>query len=374
MSQETGLDLQFYDADAPSEHGPTAKVLLLGGVGPLAPSAPPRKDAALSALFAAHDLRVLALLTDAAYTDSRVSGKAAADWAAAMGADAASLAGMEGEHCSQTRDLLGGVEQIGAGETETEAVRPLVRNLGGVRLGVLALAERRAGGFDGRADILHPMACDRVRMLQAQCDHVIVFCHAGLPKANLPLPEWRARYRRLVDSGASVVVGMPPAGVSGWEEYRHGLVFYGLGTLADDREGADARSLALSLKLGQNGRFTYEVHMLERDCGTLRVCESEAAKQTINETNALFFDEKEYLARCTALCRSAYDAWERETCAIHAQGFGRGLLNALLPQSANSAKREDEAQLKALLGNESLRLAVFRALAAREATEQGGCA
>jgi len=371
MSQETGLDLQFYDADAPTENGPTTKVLLLGGVGPLAPSAP-RKDAAVSALFAGHDLRALSLLKDAAYAESGVSGKAAAEWAAGIGVDVVSLAGMEGEHCSETRDLLGGVELIGAGETEAETFRPLLRNIGGVRLGVLALAERRAGGFDGRANILHPLACDRVRMLQAQCDHVIVFCHAGLPKANLPLPEWRARYRRLVDSGASVVVGMPPAGVSGWEEYRHGLVFYGLGTLADDREGADARSLALSLKLGQNGRFTYEVHMLERDCGTLRVCESEATKQSINETNALFFDERAYLAQSTALCRAAFDAWERETCAIHAQGFGRGLLNALLPQSANNAKREDEAQLKALLENESLRLAVLRALVAREATEQGG--
>lgn len=372
MSSETGLELQFFDIDAPATNGPTAKLLLLGGVGSLSPSSPPRMDAALSALLAAHDLVALSLLADTTNEDSSASGAAAAEWAAGIGADFVSIAGLESETPPEASRFPGNIERIGAGETEAEAFRPLVKNHNGVRIGVLALAERRAGGFDGHADILHPLACDRVRMLQAQCDHVVVFCHAGLPKANLPLPEWRARYRRLVDSGASVVVGQPPAGVSGWEEYRHGLVFYGLGTLADDREGADARSLALSLKLGQNGRFTYEVHMLERDCGMLRFCESEAAKQSINEINTLFFDEKEYLTRCRALCCGAYDAWTRETCAAHAKGIGRGLLNALLPQSADNAKREDEAQLKALLENESLRLAVFRALVAREAEEQGG--
>ena len=372
MISDTDLELQFFDVDAPAANGPTMKLLLLGGVGPLSPSSPPSMDAALSALLAAHDLIALALLADTASEDSSVGGTAAAEWASGIGADFVSLAGLEGGMFPKMSTLAGGIDSIGAGETEVEAFRPLIRNDNGVRIGVLALSERRVGGFDGRADILHPLVYDRVRMLQAQCDHVIVFCHAGLPKASLPLPEWRARFRRLVDCGASVVVGQPPSGVSGWEEYRQGLVFYGLGTLADDRGGADARSLALSLTLGQNGRFAYETRLLEREGGILRMSENEAEKQSINEINALFFDEKAYLAQSTALCRAAYEAWGKDTCPPHTAGLGRGFLSLLLPEAAGKAKREEEARLKALLENESLRLSALRALVARKTEEQGG--
>ena len=371
MSSETGLELQFFDVDIPVPNRHAVQTLLLGGVGPLNPASLPKMSASFSAWFEAHELRALALLTDPGFSAGDAGGATAFDWVASIGADIASLAGMVGRTPPRANMESNSMATLGAGETEAEAFRPVLRNIDGVRVGFLAFSERPANGFDGRADLLHPMAYDRVRMLQAQCDHVIVFCHAGLPKANLPLPEWRARYRRFVDAGASVVVGMPPSGVSGWEEYRNGLVFYGLGTLADDRESADDCSLAVSLSLERNGRFQYETRLIERSGGALRFSENEAEKQLINERNALFFDEQAYLTRSTEFCREIYDAWKRETGVFRTPGLGRGIFGALLSQSVQNAKREDEAKLKALLENESLRLAVRRALAAREA-EKGG--
>lgn len=371
MNTETGLEQQFFDIDTPIANGRAVEALLLGGVGPLSPSPALKPDAKLAALLAAQELCVVGLRANAADSAESDGGAATPDWIAGIGADIVSLAETEGGDFPQARFETPALATIGAGKTEAEAFRPVVRNIDGVRVGVLAFSERHANGFDGQADILHPMAYDRVRMLQAQCDHVIVLCHAGLPGANLPLPEWRERYRRFVDAGASIVVGMPPGGVSGWEEYRHGLVFYGLGTLAGGRENADGRSLALLLSLERNGRFHYEAHLLERAGDVLRLSEDETAKQSVNEINALFLDEKAYRTRCTALCRETYDAWVRDGAA-HAPGLGRGLINALRPQSAQNAKRGAEARLKALLENESLRLAVRRALAAREAEEHGG--
>jgi len=370
MSPDIGLDLQFYDAEESQGNGPLAKVLLLGGLGPLSPSALPQPDEETAALFAGHDLRGLGLLADAAFAQTAASGKTALDFCAKLGADVVSLAGMEGGALTQTRGLLGAIDSVGAGEAEAEAFRPVVRNIGGIRLGILAFSERRAERFDGRANILHPMVYDRVRMLQAQCDHIVVFCHAGLPKANLPLPDWRARYRRFIDAGASIVAGMPPSGISGWEEYRNGLVFYGLGTLADDREDAGDRSLALQLALERNGRFRYEVRMLERAGGTLRLCEREAEKKEINDINALLVNERAYLEQSSALCRTAYETWERENCANSA-GSRRGLLGAFLPQTAEQRKREEEARLRALLENESLRMAVLCALETRQNEKTG---
>ena len=369
MNPETGLELQFFELDNPLDNRHEARVLLLGGVDAHLPISLPKPSAELSAWFGAHNLRGLALLNAPEGDAETVT---ALDWIAGIGGDVVSLAGLMGGSLPQIRLASGKIELLGAGTTEAEAFRPAVINIDDVRIGLLAVSERRATGFDGRADILHPMIYDRVRMLQAQCDHVIVFCHAGLPSASLPLPEWRMRYRRFVDAGASIVAGQPPSGVSGWEEYRNGLVFYGLGTLANEREDAGCCSLAVSLALERNGRFRYETRLLERSGDDLQLSGDEAEKQAINQTNALFFDEKAYLAQSTALCRETYDAWKRDTCAPHAPGFGRGLLNALLPQSAEQARREDEANLRALLENESLRLAVMRALAAREAEKSGG--
>lgn len=369
MNPETGLELQFFEPDNPLENGHEARVLLLGGVDAPSPASLPKLNAELTSWFGAHELRALALLNA---PESDAETESALGWIAKIGGDVVSLAGLAGGSLPQIRRALGEEKILGAGETETDVFRPVVLNIDDVRIGLVAVSERRANGFDGRADILHPMVYDRVRMLQAQCDHVIVFCHAGLPNASLPLPEWRVRYRRFVDAGASIVVGQPPSGISGWEEYRNGLVFYGLGTLANESADAGCCSLAVSLALVRNGRFRYETRLLERSGEELQLSKNEAQKQAINQTNALFFDQKAYLARSTELCRETYDAWERDTCAPHAPGFGRGLLNALLPQSAEQARREDEANLRALLENESLRLAVLRALAAREAEKTGG--
>ena len=369
MNPETGLELQFFEPDNPLENGHSARVLLLGGIDARSSTALPKPSGELAAWFATHELRALSLLGAA---EGDAGATAALNWIAGIGGDVVSLAGLTGGSLPQIRLASGDKKLLGAGDTEADAFRPAVVNIDDVRIGLLAVSERRAVGFDGRADILHPLVYDRVRMLQAQCDHVIVFCHAGLPNATLPLPEWRARYRRFVDAGASIVVGQPPCGISGWEEYRNGLVFYGLGTLANERADAECCSLAVSLVLERNGRFRYETRLLERSGETLQPSGDDAQKQAVNQTNALLLNEKAFLAQSTALCCETYDAWERETCVTHGPNLGRGLLNALLPQSAEQARREDEANLRALLENESLRLAVLRALAARDAEKGGG--
>jgi hypothetical protein len=363
MGETKMLDLQRYDSDAPRPNGPAVNMLLLGGLDPLCGGLP-SPDAELAAALAAQDIRCLALKNDA----SSESGRIAANWAKDAGMNIVSLAGMEGGALEETRALLGGAVTLGAGKAEAEAFAPYVRNINGVRIGVLAVSERLAGGFDGRADILHPLVCNRVHMLLAQCDHVVVLCHAGLAGTDLPLPEWRARFHRFVDAGASVVAVMSPGAVSGWEEYQNGLVFYGLGTVSADCETAASRSLAVLLTLRQNGRFQYEARVLGQQNGQIGFPGQTAWKDEINALNALFLDGTAYLERINALCRSTYEAWRKG--ANPRAMLGRSLFGALVPQA--NAKRENEARLCALLSNESLRLAVLRAIAAKQANEDGG--
>ena len=326
----------------------SARVLLLGGVGARSGVAP-FTDAALQADCEAHDLRVSALSACDGFT---------AAWLKQNGVDVVSLAGMQGGQAEEIADALGEVKHVGAGQTEALANAPVVLCVNDVRIGFLAFSERRAGGFDGRADILGLAVYDHVHMLLSQCDHVIVLVSAGLEGGELPLPEWRARYRRLIDAGASAVVDT--GSVKGWEAYKHGLIFYGLG------EPTASASLMLSLTLLQNGRLRYEARALKSAGGKIGYSTDETEKQRINEQNILYLNEAAYLAAADAMCRRYYEE--------HEEPHKRGFLEALLGIRGEAERQAEETRLNDLLGNESRRLAMLRALSARRsaAKKAGG--
>lgn len=318
------------------EQEPLARVMLLGG----ATGALPRLSTQLAQEFAAQSFIAAALHTDDPTVASRL---------AEAGCGLVSRAGMHGDRLEETSFALGEAKAIGAGETESLANAPVVLCVNGIRIGFLGYSERRAGEFDKRADILGLMAVDQVRMLLNQCDHVIVFVRAGLHGARLPLPEWRARYRRFIDAGASIVVDTGET--KGWETYRNGIICYGLGA----PEGA--HSLAVMLTLRQNGRQAHQIRALEAASGELRTSEDEAFLNGINEQNNLLNDDKAYHRAVDEMCLAYY--------ASHEEGKKQGPLKTLLSGGAESARRAEEEKLLSLLGDESRRFMALRALTLR---------
>lgn len=316
-----------------------ARVLLLGGIGAL-PDEGLRIGAELAAEFSAQDLRVSAL-HEGAITS--------AEWLGQSGIDLVSLAAMQGGEIGALKTALGKANTVGAGETEAFANSPVVICTNGIRLGFLAFSERSAGGFDNRADILGLAVYDHVRMLLSQCDHVIVLVRAGLTEGKLPLPEWRARYRRFIDAGASAVIDTGAA--KGWEAYKQGFVFYGLG------QPSEGDSLALALTLLQNGHLRYEVRSLECAGGELRFSSDDSFKQQINGLNTILFNDAAYLCAADEMCVKYYED--------HEQPHRRGLFDGLFGALGDSARLEEEQRLAALLGDESRRLAILRALRVR---------
>lgn len=307
----------------------TARVLILGGVEESL--AVFQASEALQEQLRVQDLRIGAL---------HQSSSAAAAWLSAAGTSLVSMAAMQNERKDAFTLGVTGATAIGAGETEAMANRPYVCCINGIRLGFVSFAEQTAGVFSGRADILSLQAVDRVRMLLCECDHVIVLVHSGLPTAELPLPEWRARYRRFLDAGASVVADTGAA--KGWEAYKNGLVFYGLGSPA----GFD--SLGLFLTLQRNGVFTYEARALQNESGVLDYSKSDAFRAKIDAQNTLFWNEKAYLAAADEMCTRLYG--QSEAAQKH------GVLGMFSPRV------DEELRLLTLLENESMRLMTQRAL------------
>ena len=123
---------------------------------------------------------------------------------------------------------------LGAGTTFNDAYRLSIKTFGTTRFGFLGLAEwgfgasvdATAGGF---AWINHPNVNNLISQSKMQVDVLIVQVHAGVEEIDIPLPEWRARYRELITLGADVIVGHHPHTIQGYEEYQGGKIFYSLG-------------------------------------------------------------------------------------------------------------------------------------------------
>ena len=132
-----------------------------------------------------------------------------------------------------------GFTYAGTGGTMAEAVAPAYRDVGGVRVGLVALATVNApsGAMATEAkpgvNLLSPddaVAWDRniaaIEEAAANADFVITYQHYQVDAG----PGWQERWAHAaVDAGADLYVSHGEPRLAGVEEYRGGLILYGLG-------------------------------------------------------------------------------------------------------------------------------------------------
>jgi hypothetical protein len=133
-----------------------------------------------------------------------------------------------------------GITHVGAGVDHAAASSLRVVEVGGTRLGLLGLtsAARHVGSViagassPGCASLDDPAAAlESVASSREKVDCLIVSLHWGHEYYHYPAPGQVDFSRRLVDAGATLVIGHHPHVQQGIEEYRHGLIAYSLGNL-----------------------------------------------------------------------------------------------------------------------------------------------
>jgi hypothetical protein len=140
-----------------------------------------------------------------------------------------------------------GLACLGAGETYDNAVRPLVLEVRGRRVGLLAACDWSAHfarrDVAGIAPLQRRALEQRVADLRGRCDLVVVLLHADLEFTPHPAP-WRVRLaRRLVERGADAVIQHHPHVIQGWERWRGGLIAYSLGNFVFRIQGNPYQAL-----------------------------------------------------------------------------------------------------------------------------------
>lgn len=137
---------------------------------------------------------------------------------------------------------LDGISILGAGLSYRSAYQASFFVHEGQRVGLLAFGEAQFGVLQseildqqaGFAWIDSPDARMAVLRAREQADWVIVQAHAGLEMVDIPLPEWRQRYREFIDLGADIVVGHHPHVCQGSECYKGRMIHYSLGNFYMD--------------------------------------------------------------------------------------------------------------------------------------------
>jgi poly-gamma-glutamate capsule biosynthesis protein CapA/YwtB (metallophosphatase superfamily) len=140
-----------------------------------------------------------------------------------------------------TLDKLNRYTIHGAGVTFEDAYRPIFHQQDGCKIALLAFGEAQFGALGmepfqqaGFARVDTPLARQAVINASQEADWVIVQIHAGLEMVDIPLPEWRERFREFIDLGADLVIGHHPHVLQGSETYKNKKIYYSLGNFYMD--------------------------------------------------------------------------------------------------------------------------------------------
>lgn len=288
------------------------------------------------------------------------------------------------EGLAQTLERLGEIRAFGAGLGFDDAYAPAFVQRDGMRIALLAFGEAQFGVLRepapdaaGYAWVDHPRARAAIGAARANADWVLVQVHAGLEMVDIPLPEWRDRYRELIDLGADIVIGHHPHVLQGMEFHRGKPICYSLGNFCMEpmRAQADPGSGGLlEIEIGA-GTLTTRMHALRLDGGAIELDDGAAATARFGDLCRQLAEARSYADKVQAVCdefwRDVYAGYyESALLGLGTQGRlgGIGALLRRLVGRLRSPGEDDAANELLLLHNiriETHRWVVERALSRR---------
>ncbi len=200
----------------------------------------------------------------------------------AMGVDVAGLAnnhvmdhGAAGLRSTMAALKENGMGPVGGGAGLEEARKILIREAGGMRVGILALAEQEFGMAAPDKPGANPLdIIDAVRTIDAnreRFDHLVVLLHGGNEYYPYPRPGLMETCRFLVEQGAGAVLCQQSHCTGCMEVHQGAPIVYGQGNLLFDYPSHSPgwhEGLLIGLEPGPGGRFGFRlIPVLQSDGG-----------------------------------------------------------------------------------------------------------
>ena len=195
------------------------------------------------------------------------------------------------------------LETIGAGKNYEEAYKPLIKELNGLKIAFINASEAQFGVLDGTnlyessgyAWINHSLIDDVIINLKGNVDKIILFAHAGLEHYEVPLVQWKTRYRVLCDLGVDCIIGSHPHIPQGYEIYKNKPIFYSLGNFYFDTlyfSKLPDYSFSVILKITKEEVLFELVFHYKKD-GKVRLVNEKDVPFKMENLNNLIHDKKE---------------------------------------------------------------------------------
>lgn len=212
---------------------------------------------------------------------------------------------------------------FGAGKWD-EAYRLTTIEKEGLKIGLLNFSELQFGmlidewtqGSNtlGCAWVNHPRVNQLIMESKKQVDCLVAIVHAGLEMIDVPLPEWRNRYREMINLGCDAIIAHHPHVVQGFEIYNDKPICYSLGNFCfsggviPNTEEWNIGALAI-LEFGANSiELTLKGCQLKK--GHLSLVEPDIWQRKMDQL-CLYLDKDNYLERVNDSCKKMMrDYWQ----------------------------------------------------------------
>lgn len=182
------------------------------------------------------------------------------------------------------------IDYVGGGINKDEYSKIFYIEKDAIRVAILNYCESEFSvtGICG-SNPINPINVYRdIQKAKINSDFIIVICHGGHEGYNLPSPRMKKLYRFFIEIGADIVCNHHQHCFSGYEEYKNGVIFYGLGNFFfyDHRPQRRQSSLwnygyIVSLNITQN-KINYDINPYVQ-------CRNNVSTKLLNETEKKTF-------------------------------------------------------------------------------------
>ena len=261
---------------------------------------------------------------------SLVQSEVAIDFIRHMHADALSLANNHmmdygKEALYDTKNKFTDLQYIGAGNWD-EAYKPLIVEKDNLHIAIFSFSEMQFGMLSdewsqreqsvGCAWVNHHKVNEIIHDFKSKMDYVIVIVHAGVENIEVPLPEWRNRYRELISNGCDAVIAHHPHIVQGFEMFKGKPICYSLGNFCFplDRATTKWTQGAIAEIVIEKDSLSIKLYGCKMNGNVLSIINEEDWQSQLNDLCALL-NEDVYMDKVNATCRELVDHyWQLFSC------------------------------------------------------------
>lgn len=194
------------------------------------------------------------------------------------------------------KQLLGHkIQYTGAGININEASQPVIIERQNRKIGVYACAEHEFSIADEDHAGANPIdlleSFEHISSLKSKSDTVIVLHHGGKEHYRYPSPELQKICRKMVSSGADLVVCQHSHCIGSYEKYGNGVIVYGQGNFLFDRRDDEFWSSGLLVRATIGDSLEVEFLPIIKKGNGVRIPEPPVAEEILSD----FFHRSEQI-------------------------------------------------------------------------------